>query len=65
MKTRAEMFADGLRETGILVGVFGVLYALYDNHEELNWILTGKMLGWAIMGVCLFFVGVEVEENRQ
>lgn len=60
-RTSAEMVGEALREAGVLTAVFGMLDKfLRDEGPSLRW--TAGVLGLAL---CLFVLGIKIEEKRR
>jgi hypothetical protein len=66
MKSTNEIlfYTEGLRETGILILVFGPLSAYFDSPQT-GWSFYATMLFFLCLGAGLFYVGVRLEVKGQ
>ncbi len=60
---RVEAYAEGAREFGVLVMVFGPMYSVFDT-DDVGWILITNVLFWFFSGVVVFYCGVEAEWTK-
>ena len=62
----AHEYGEALKEIGLLVFVFGMLYALYEaNPSSTQLEIAAKMVAWAVGGAGSWHVGVYLERRRQ
>ncbi len=64
MKSRGELYAEGLREVGILVLVFGPISMTFET-EKSGWNLAQGLLVWFLGGLIVFALGTEIERRRK
>ncbi len=56
------LYAEGLREAGILIVVFGPMYSTFDT-TDVGWSLFLDVVAWFLFGSFLFRLGIEVERR--
>jgi hypothetical protein len=58
IKERVRYYAEGLREVGILILVFGPMYSVFET-KDVGWTLLADVLLWLLGGLMTFLFGVE------
>lgn len=62
-KSISEMVSDGLREAGVLISVFGSFDLIFKDAKTDNWWL--EIIGWVVLGISIFSVGMILERKKQ
>lgn len=63
-KGRTRYYAEGLREIGVLIIVFGPMYSVFETGDT-GLILAAKVLCWLFGGLFVFHIGVEIERRAR
>lgn len=61
-KSYSQIYAEGMREMGVLLMVFGPMYLIFETAET-GWRLYGIMLVWFVFGLALFQIGAMLERR--